>query len=182
LIAAAVIAASPWYAAQPRSHFLLIFMHPPKEKVMDAVWIKVFVLTLSECVAPAGKTVCQQHDIEMQFLAETECEAALEQLISLKDQSSNTIVNRQKSGCAPAAREAEAFASPDAVRAASDGERWHGPVAASATTAPSVSYAQRLASLRSCEESQGVAPCKLGDIIVEATGDGKPVEIWRSDR
>ena len=146
---------------------------------MDAVWIKVFILTLSECVAPAGKTICQEHEVEMQFLAQAECEAALQQLIALKDESATTIVNRQKSGCAPSARQAEAFPGPDAVKAASNADRWREPSATAAGSAATLPHEERLASLSTCEESLGIAPCKLGDIIVEAASTGKPVEVWR---
>ena len=48
---------------------------------MDTAWIQVFVLTLTECVAPAGKTVCQERELELQFLTESDCKAALEQLV-----------------------------------------------------------------------------------------------------
>ncbi|MDH4125181.1 MAG: hypothetical protein OEW64_00075 [Gammaproteobacteria bacterium] len=146
---------------------------------MDAVWIKVFVLTLSECVAPAGKTVCQEQQLEMQFLAQAECEAALQQLLELKDQSASTIVNRDKSGCTPSARQADGFPSADAVKAASDAARWHEPNTTTADTAPVLPHAERLANLSTCEESLGIAPCKLGDIIVEAASSGKQVEVWR---
>lgn len=146
---------------------------------MDAVWIKVFVLTLSECVAPAGKTVCQEQQLEMQFLAQAECEAALQELIELKDQSANTIVDRSKSGCAPSARQAQGFPSADAVKAASNAGRWQEPAAGTTGAASTTAHEERLASLKSCEETLGVAPCKLGDIIVEGASTGKPVEIWR---
>jgi hypothetical protein len=148
---------------------------------MDAVWIKVFVLTLSECVAPAGRTVCQEQAVEMQFLTQAQCEAALEQLLTLKDQSSNTIVNRQKSGCSPSARETEAFASVEAARAASDKQRWREPGAAVSNENSTVPHEERLADLSSCEETHGVAPCKMGDIIVEGAGSGRAVEVWRRD-
>ena len=149
---------------------------------MDAVWIKVFVLTLSECIAPAGKTVCQEHELEMQFLASAECEAALEQMISIREQSPNIIVNRQKSSCAPSAREVQAYASVEDAKQAGNSTGWRDPAAAESVAASAQSYAERLASLKSCEESAGLAPCRLGDIIVEATSDGKPVEVWRGER
>lgn len=150
---------------------------------MDATWIQVFVLTLSECVAPAGKTVCQEHEIEMQFLTEAECTTALRQLVALKDQFDNIIVNRQKSGCAPSARQTEAFASLDAAKAASDSDSWHDPEAADAETAAATErHATRLENLASCEESLGRAPCKMGDIIIEGASSGTPVEVWRIDQ
>ena len=34
---------------------------------MDTAWIQVFVLTLSECVAPAGKTICQEQAFELDY-------------------------------------------------------------------------------------------------------------------
>lgn len=146
---------------------------------MDPVWIKVFILTLSECVAPAGKTVCQEQQLEMQFLAQAECEVALQQLIEIKDQSASTIVNRDKSGCAPSARQTEAFPSADAVKAASNAGGWHEPAAVTTAAPPAVAHEERLQNLASCEESLGIAPCKLGEIIIEGASTGKSVEIWR---
>jgi len=149
---------------------------------MDVTWIQVFVLTLSECVAPAGKTVCQEQELEMQFLSRGECEVALQQLVSLKDQFDNTIVNRAASGCAPSARQTEAFASLDAARTASKAEDWRDPVADAAIAESAVTHEQRLENLKTCEESLGLAPCKQGDIIVEGGGNGHRVDIWRSDQ
>lgn len=146
---------------------------------MDTTWIQVFVLTLSECVAPAGKTVCQQNEIEMQFLTESDCRAVLEQLTTLKDQSENVIVNRQESGCAPSARESKAFDSLEDARAASGGEDWRDPERAGRAPTDQ-SHAERLKALKSCDETKGRAPCKSGDIIVEGTESGSKVEIWRS--
>ena len=42
---------------------------------METAWIQVFLLTMSECVAPAGKTVCQEQDVELQFLTQADCQA-----------------------------------------------------------------------------------------------------------
>ena len=60
---------------------------------MDTAWIQVFLLTIAECVAPAGKTVCQEQELEMLFLNENDCKVALEQLVSLKSSSDNVIVD-----------------------------------------------------------------------------------------
>ena len=35
---------------------------------MDTAWIPIFILTFAECVAPAGKTVCQEQEFQLQFL------------------------------------------------------------------------------------------------------------------
>ncbi|MGI9271557.1 MAG: hypothetical protein ACR2QT_07275 [Woeseiaceae bacterium] len=147
---------------------------------MDPAWIQVFVLTLSECVAPAGKTVCQENEIEMQFLSEAECQVALEQLVTLKDQFENTIVNRHKSGCSASARQTDVYASVDEAKAASDEGDWRSP-SAEEEALVAAPHDDRLANLKTCEESLGVAPCKSGDIIIEGAVSGRPVEVWRRD-
>ncbi len=149
---------------------------------METAWIKVFVLILSECVAPAGKTVCQEHEIEMQFLSRAECEVALEQLVSLKDQFENVIVNRERSSCTPSARQQDVFASLDEAKsAASDDAGWREPQDGELQmVASSVSHQGRVEKLKSCEETLGLAPCKIGDIIIEGA-TGARVDIWRSD-
>ena len=149
---------------------------------MDAAWIQVFVLTLSECVAPAGKTVCQETAFELQFLTRSDCEIALEQLIALKNESDSVIVDASKSGCAPAARQRDVFDSLEAINAALGDQQGLRVVRdeGAEPSATQASHQERLARLKTCEETDGVAPCKVGDIIVEAaTGD--PVEVWRRD-
>jgi hypothetical protein len=82
---------------------------------MDTAWIQVFVLTLSECVAPAGKTVCQEQSFELQFLTEADCNYALQQLVFLKQESESVIIDPAKASCAPTARQQQVFASLDAI-------------------------------------------------------------------
>jgi len=150
---------------------------------MDIAWIQVFVLTLAECVAPAGKTVCQEREFELLFLNNADCEVALEQLITLKEESPNVIVDRDKSRCAPSARQTDVFASLDAIDEAYGSKvGWQLPGPANAKPPPAQrEYNERLAQLKSCEETGGVAPCKVGDIIVEDSF-GEPVEVWRRDQ
>jgi hypothetical protein len=145
---------------------------------MDMTWIQVFVLTLSECIAPAGKTVCQDHEIEMQFLSRAECQVALQELITRKDRFENVIINRQKSGCSVSARESKSFASLDAAKAASNADEWRD--LESEKAASLVPHEDRLKKLQSCEDSLGIAPCKSGTIIVESMVSGREVEVWRS--
>lgn len=150
---------------------------------MDIAWIQVFVLTLAECVAPAGKTVCQEREFDLQFLTRADCEYALGQLVALKNESANVIVDKNKSRCAPSARQSNVFESLDAVNAATqDKQGWRDPAnVESSPAATRVSHQGRLEKLQDCEEADGVAPCKMGDIIIEgATGD--PVEVWRRDQ
>ena len=149
---------------------------------MDIAWIQVFVLTLSECVAPAGKNVCQEREFELEFLTQSDCEVALQQLVSLKKESKFVIINPDKASCTVSARQSRVFASPDAVNeAVGDDKDWRAPKIEE--TQPGVERAahqERLASLPACGDAAGVAPCRIGDIIIEeATGDS--VDVWRRD-
>lgn len=150
---------------------------------MDTAWIQVFVLTLAECFAPAGKTVCQEQQLELVFFSKSDCEVALEQLLELKEASDNVIVDRAASRCAPSARQTDAFASLEAINEAyKDATGWHVP--GEEGKEPVVSHAahqDRLENLKTCEESRGVTPCKIGDIIIEGAS-GDPVDVWKRDQ
>ena len=149
---------------------------------MDTSWIQVFVLTLAECVAPAGKTVCQEQQFELQFVSSGDCEYALQQLITMKDQDEQVIVNREKSGCAPSAAKSESYASRDAIEAAfRDTAGWRSPDENDARRAAvNEDHGERLGDLKTCDEAKGKPPCKVGEIIVEdASGDS--VEVWKRD-
>jgi len=151
---------------------------------MATAWIQVFILTFAECVAPAGKTVCQEQQFELQFLSRADCEYALLQLTTMKDEADHVIVNRQKSGCVPSAVESEIHASLDAINEANkDTANWRAPVDNDARRSlASKGHQERLDALMSCEETSNVAPCKIGDIIVEdATDNDNSVEVWKSD-
>jgi hypothetical protein len=43
------------------------------------------------------------------------------------------------------------------------------------------SHQERLTALSRCEDVGGVAPCKIGEIIIEAAS-GQTVEVWRRDQ
>ena len=150
------------------------------EEAMDTAWIQVFVLTLSECVAPAGKTVCQEQAFELQFLTQADCEYALQQLVTLKQASETVIIDPAKASCAPTARQQRVFASLDAIEEINrDADNWRAPEVQD--TGPGVtlaSHQERLARLPECGEEGVVAPCKVGEIIVEA-GDVGSVDVWR---
>jgi hypothetical protein len=147
---------------------------------MDIAWIQVFVLTLAECVAPAGKSICQEQEFQLQFLTKADCEIALDQLVSLKEESENVIVNPNRSNCAPAARQSDVFESLEAINKAFDAN-WEAPQAGEAEpSARQMSHKGRLEALKTCEETEGIAPCKIGDIIMEGV-DGDSVEVWRRD-
>lgn len=150
---------------------------------MDTGWIQVFVLTLAECVAPAGKTVCQQQEFELTFLTQADCQTALEQLVSLKDAAENIIIDKGSTRCEATARQQAVFASVAEVAGATGSEfEWRAPVKPEKAMATvDANYQSRLAQLKSCEETNDVAPCKIGEIIVEEAVSGEPVEIWRRD-
>ena len=149
---------------------------------MDIAWIQVFVLTLSECVAPAGKTVCQEQSLELQFLTQADCEVALQQLVSLKQESESVIIDPAKASCIATARQRQVFASLDAIEEANQGkENWRAPeVEDSDQGVALASHQERLSRLPECGEEGVEAPCKVGEIIVEAV-DGEPVDVWRRD-
>ena len=149
---------------------------------MDTAWIQVFVLTLSECVAPAGKTICQEQAFELEFLTRADCEVALEQLLTLKDAADNVIVNAERSACAPAARERPVFASIEELKG-SDIDGATVRVLEDRESEPSatlVAHQERLDRLKTCDETKGVAPCKVGEIIMEGATE-EATEIWKSD-
>lgn len=149
---------------------------------METAWIQIFILTFSECVAPAGKTVCQEQQFELRFLNRPDCEYAFDQLVASKEELDYVIVNRQKSGCAPSGVQVEAFASFEAIQLANkDTVDWRMPgTQVSERADVNKKYSERLKNLMPCDETDYVVPCKVGEIIVEeVTGD--PVEIWKRD-
>jgi len=151
---------------------------------MDIGWIQVFVLTLAECVAPSGKTVCQQQEVELTFLTQADCEAALEQMVTLKDAAENIIVDKSKTRCEATARRQPVFASlAEVSNSVGDNVTWRAPEVKE-QVAPTVdtNYQSRLESLKTCEETGNVAPCKIGKIIIEDATNGEPVEVWRVDK
>ncbi|MFQ5549268.1 MAG: hypothetical protein ACE5FV_13315 [Woeseia sp.] len=150
---------------------------------MDTAWIKVIVLTLAECVAPEGKTVCQEQEVQYYFFDEVECQQVLEQLIDYRDTFENVIVNKQDSSCQAAARNLQVFDSrADADRYFTDTE---GLGVLSDEPAPKdfmrERHDKRLATLPVCDDQNLVTPCRRGDIIIEGV-DQKKTEIWKQSQ
>ena len=151
---------------------------------MDTGWIQVFVLTLAKCVAPSGKTVCQEQAFELAFLTQADCDTALEQLVTLKDAAEDVIVDKGKSRCEASARRQPVYTSlAEASRSVGDQVAWRAPeVQERSAAAADVNYESRLKALKTCDETGGDAPCKIGEIIIEDAISGEPVEIWRRER
>lgn len=156
---------------------------------MDTGWIQVFVLTLAECVAPAGKSVCQEQQVQYQFVDRQECEAALQHLLDYSTNSGNVIVNEQRSSCRPTAVQHKVYASlADMKGQLSDAEGWEtldarrpeGNGESPERNQTEAAHQQRLASLPECEDVARTPPCKVGQIIVEAES-GRELEVWRRD-
>lgn len=147
---------------------------------MDTGWIQVFVLTLSECIAPAGKTVCQEREFEMQFVERAACELAMEQMIWLADGASDVIINREKTRCTASAAQRPVFSSAEDVQANNVAVAdWRPPEQGSKVDDfIQKSHKERLASLQTCEEANGVAPCKVGEIIIEEAAEQR-ADVWR---
>jgi hypothetical protein len=150
---------------------------------MDTAWIQVFVLTIAECVAPAGKTICQEQQLEMVFLNENDCNVALEQLVTLKSDAEDVIVDKERSKCTPTARRKEIFRSVEDVNHAyANVAGWRAPdIDSTQPDFTQASHQERLDDMKTCDETNGVAPCKIGEIVIEAAGAGQPVEVWRRD-
>jgi hypothetical protein len=159
---------------------------------MDTGWIQVFVLTLAECVAPAGKTVCQEQQVQYQFVNRQECEAVLQQLTEYSTAADNVIVNSEESSCLPTVVEQTVFASvAEANEQLSDTEGWgvleaekqaqrEGEASGEEDSETAAAHQQRLASLPACEDVNRRPPCKVGQIIVEADS-GQELEVWKRD-
>lgn len=150
---------------------------------MDTAWIQVFVLTMSECVAPSGKTVCQQQEYQLEFASEAACQTARDELIRLKSSMDNVIVDRGRTRCASSVRQGQVFGSLEEAKSAIES----GPAQpAEPQTAEKVAdftekaHKERLESLPTCEEARGRAPCKVGMIIIEGESE-QSAEVWRRD-
>lgn len=149
---------------------------------MDTAWIQVFVLSLSECAAPAGKTVCQEQEINYQFFDKAECEEALQQLIAYKDGAENIIVHADRSRCLPTVRQTTTYESVREANEHLSGLKDWGtiPVEQDGPKVTSEAHQARLKQLPACDDGYSVTPCKIGQIIVESDGS-EPVPIWRRE-
>jgi hypothetical protein len=148
---------------------------------METGWIQVFVLTLTQCIAPAGKMICQEETVEYRFTSEDDCARALVQMVDLAARADNILVDRQKSDCKPGVMESKLFASGDDARSSMSTSA--GVVLIDNKAPPpdfmQSEHADRLKETKACEETNGVAPCKIGDIIVEAATESPKSQVWR---
>lgn len=158
---------------------------------MDTAWIQVFVLTLSECVAPSGKTVCQPQETQYVFFDRRDCEAVLQELVASKENDETVIVNPDRSRCLPTARQRPVYASlEEAEQQLADADGW-GIIPPGETKqegqqqgppdATQMAYVDRLQALPECTQEKTVTPCKVGQIIVESPPEEEEVEIWQKE-
>ena len=150
---------------------------------MDAAWIKVIVLTLAECVAPEGKTVCQEQEVQYYFFDEVECQKVLEQLIDYRDGFDNVIVNKEDSSCLPAAKNSQVFRSwSEADRFFAGTEGWG---ILYDEPAPKDFWQdrhdKRLQDLLVCDGENLITPCRRGDIIIEGVTENE-TEVWKNNQ
>jgi len=149
---------------------------------METGWIQIFVLTLTQCIAPAGKMVCEEQSVQFQFADQVDCEVALAQMLDVASRVDNVLVKRESSTCRPGTKQVRVFAESGAAGAQFEGAE---NVALQLKDDPPpdftrVAHEERLESLHNCDEVAGVAPCKIGEIIVEAAADdSRKTEIWR---
>ena len=151
---------------------------------MESAWIKVFVLTLTQCMAPAGKMVCQMETVQYQFAAEDDCNRALAQMIEVAAGAENVIVSRDNSHCRAAAIEIEVFSNVGEANAFFAGTEGWGVLTGDEEPADFTQSAHqdRLKNLHECAEVANVAPCKVGEIIIEAGTDAKKTEVWQQQK
>lgn len=150
---------------------------------MDIAWIKVVVLTLAECVAPEGKTVCQEREVQYYFVDEVECQKVLEQLIDYRDNFDNVIVDKEGSGCSAATQSAEVYSSRiDADPSFVDDEGYV-VVGESPKQKDFIreQHDTRLESLQVCDDQQLVTPCRRGDIIIESVSENT-TGVWKQSQ
>ncbi len=148
---------------------------------MDTAWIQVFVLSLSECVAPAGKTVCQEQVVQYQFYDQAECEAVLQQFIKYSAGADNIIINAEKSQCFATVRQSPTFRTlQQANQELGAIENLETLPVEQSTPVPSGEHAARLEQLPDCDSNYSVTPCKVGQIIVE-TDATREIPLWRRD-
>ena len=151
---------------------------------METAWIKVFVLSLSQCIAPAGKIICQEETVEYQFANEEDCASALVQMMDMAAHVDNVLIDRQKSDCRPAVKESNVFAS-DADAASSLGTDANVLLTSDEPPQPDrlqAAHDERLQNTKSCEETSGVAPCRIGSIIVEPAAEAVRSNVWKQQK
>lgn len=150
---------------------------------METAWIQVFVLTLTQCIAPAGKVVCQEELVQFHFASQEDCDRALRQMVDIAATAQHVIVNEEGSRCNVAAKEAQVFASVEAANETiTEGaellvlKNEEQPADFTQTA-----HQERLSRLRECDTVSGVAPCKIGEIIIEAASEDN-TEIWQQQK
>jgi hypothetical protein len=102
-------------------------------------------------------------------------------MVDLAARADNVLVDRQKSECKPGVKEAQVFASSDEARASLSSTE--GVVLIENKKPPpdfmQSAYDERLKNMKTCDETDHIAPCKIGDIIVEASAEPPKTEVWQ---
>jgi hypothetical protein len=147
---------------------------------MDTAWIQVFVLTISECVAPAGKTVCKDQVSEIDFLSRADCESAMVEIVDAKSANERVILNVDQTMCTSTARKREAWASLEAISEALAGSQDFEPpdMDEAESDFARADYEKRISEVPDCTADALVYPCRQGPIIVEGP-PSREVEVWR---
>jgi len=149
---------------------------------METAWIQVFVLTLSECLAPAGKTICQEQELQMQFVSQADCELAREQFIFLADRADDVIIDKDKTRCEVTVTQQAVFSTQDDLRQHANIESaWVDSPPGDRTVDPArIAHQERLEVLPACTDVDSEMPCTVGEIIIEGE-DEQRTDIWRKE-
>jgi len=151
---------------------------------METAWIKVFVLSLTQCIAPAGKIICQEETVEYQFANEEDCASALIQMIDMASHVDNVLIDRQASDCRPAIKESSVFASDTEAKSSlgTTADVLLPRDETSRTDYLQTAHNERLENTKSCDETNGVAPCRIGEIIVEPAAEAVRSNVWKQQK
>lgn len=125
--------------------------------------------------------VCEEESVQFQFADQVHCEVALAQMLDVAARVDNVIVKRASSHCRTVTKEVKVFASAEEA-----GRQFEGAenLAMLEVDDPPPDFTQtahqeRLKSLHNCDEVAGVAPCKIGEIIIEAAAETESSGVWR---
>jgi len=102
-------------------------------------------------------------------------------MIDVAAGAENVIVSRDNSHCRAAAIEGDIFSGVDEANAFFAGNEGWGVRTGDEPAADFTQSAHqdRLKNTHECAEVANVAPCRVGEIIIEAATESKKTEVWQ---
>jgi hypothetical protein len=148
---------------------------------METAWIKILVLSLAQCSTPVGKIICQEEMAEYQFANAEDCASPLVQMMDIASHVDNILIDWQESDCCPAVKASSIFASDADAQSSprSNANVALPPDESSRTDDLQVAHNECLENTKTCDETAGVAPCRIGMIIVEPAAEAVHSNVWK---